>query len=471
MNIILTNLGNRNISFRGKIFAECRDEEKFHVSNFRDFTKTLLDKFEEYKDDISLNILPDLIHGLDSQPDKLYIFYTDSPEGERSNQDTLYEADILKKKLPELYPCLDIISLPLKCRPTDADSMIRRYRGHLKNIIKNLHLTEVIICESGGTPQQKFALKIISEFLFDSAILRSYSVEIGVHEKKFIRKQPSIEYKNIIIEEQVSALISTGDFSGALTLMTHKNASNPNTKLMRLMELAYFLMKNDVKKALTVLKANSIEGFSITDENKKLLSDLFIFKKSYQIYSQLISEKEHLTCCVLLSIAEWKLKQNLYGESSLFYSIFIENYLSAVINYAAPEYEVDGFNEKFDLFLSAIQQGLIFDGLVFPEYIDLQKGASLPFKIVVADFINDDLNKKVLFEIKQVNSHFKKMRGEKSTTGLDSLRNKYAHKGKHISLDDFKPFITFSNNIHQLFKMPEISIFDILINSAFELMV
>lgn len=470
MKILLANLGNRNINFRGKLFSDCSAEEKLGTSNFRSFTKVLLTQYEEFNHEITLNILPNLISNQDSAPDKLFLFYTDSPQEERNDQDTIYEGDIVEKKLKEQYPNIEITKFPLKCRPTNSDEMMKRYRMYLRNIIKNTVISEVIICESGGTPQQKFALKIISEFLFDAELLKSFSVEVG-KDKINIVQQPSIEYKNIIVEEQVSALITTGDFSGALTLMKYKNSLGPNKKLLRLLELSHFLMKNDLKKAKSVLSGCGIENFNISEANKKALGSFSIFSQSYIYFDELISENDYLTSCVLLSIGEWKLNQHLYGEASLFYSIFIENYLSAVINYAAPSHDVSGFGEKFDRFINAIQNGEIFEGLKFPEYIDIQKGASVPFKIVVSEHIKDEVNQKIVVEIKQVNSHIKKMNGEKITIGLDTLRNKYAHEGRHISEDDFKPFLGFCNEIHALFRMPNQSIFDILINSSFELMI
>lgn len=470
MKIILANLGNRNINYREKIFSECSAEEKLGALNFRDFTQILLARYEELNDDITLNILPDLIKSQSSKPDKIYIFYTDTPQEERNNQDTVYEADIIIKKMNEQYPSIEIIKYPLKCRPTDTDELMKRYRMYLRNIIKNTSISDVIICESGGTPQQKFALKIMSEFLFDADILKSFSVEVGCNDIK-IRQQPSIEYKNIIVEEQISALITTGDFSGALTLMKYKNTSNPNKKLLLILELSHFLMKNDLKKAKSVLNGCSIESFAISDVNKKALSGLSLFSHSYNYFADLMSENGHSTSCILLSIAKWKLDQKLYGDASLFYSIFIENYLSSVISYAAPGYDPSGSLEKFDRFMIAIRKGEIFEGISFPEYIDIQKGATLPFKIFVSDFIKHELNHKIVSEIKHINSHIKKMNGDKNPIGLDSLRNKYAHEGKNISEDDFKPFLEFCGKIHTLFRMPDQSIFNILINTSFELMV
>lgn len=470
MKIILANLGNRNISFKGRTFSDLQPNDKLGCTNFRGFTEKLLQNYESLKEYISINILTDLIDNMPENPEKLFIFFTDAPQGERNDQDTIFEAQIITKKFIELYPSVEVISYALKCRVTDADEMMKRYRMYLTRIIKNHSLEEVIVCESGGAPQQKFALKIISEFLFDTAILKSYSVEVGLG-NIVIRQQPAIEYKNVIVEEQSSALISIGDFSGALTLLKYKNNSNPNRKLIALLEVSNYLMRNDLNRALKALNTIPIQSLQISQTYKSDLSELSLFNESYEFISDLMKKKDHQTCCILLSIANWKLTQKSYGEAALYFSIFIENYLTAVINFEASEFEVDGYGDKFERFLSGLNEGLIFPGLELPNYIDIQKGASVPFKIAVADHINHTRNKNIVGEIKKANSHFKRINGERNPIGLDSLRNKFAHEGKHITVADYQPFQYFGSQMSSLFSMPSNSIFDILINSCFELMV
>ena len=83
----------------------------------------------------------------------------------------------------EQYPDVTIVKYHLEFRPTDAEELMKRYRLYLRKIINSTPITEAVICESGCTPQQKFALKIVSEFIFDAvgcdmAFLR---VCIGCH--------------------------------------------------------------------------------------------------------------------------------------------------------------------------------------------------------------------------------------------------------------------------------------------------
>jgi hypothetical protein len=473
MKILLANIGNRNLKYNDKLFIDLNLEERFQCLTFRDFTNKLLDEYELQKEYISQNILPDLIDYLNQGIDKVYLFYTDTPEGDRNDQDTLYAAEIVAKKLQKKYPSIAVELNPIKCKPTDTDALMQRYRMYLRKMANNPELTYVYICESGGTPQQKTGLRIVSEFVFNADYLKSYTVEVGNDKNIIVREQPSVEYKNVIVEEQVSALAYMGEFSSALNLYKLKNTSPKNKPLVNTLELANALMSNNVQNAINIASSNFLGKAIVDPFIKEQIQGLTLFTQQYNKFSTLLTKNNYLSACIILSIADWKYETQQYGEASLFYSIFIENVLTSLINNAAQGFEVDGYGEKFHKFVQALNNGIIFTEFKLPETLDVGKlnSANVPFKIAVAEAINDPISRAIIQEIKLVNSFYRKINNAPQTFGIDNLRNKYAHEGKLIKESDFSPFVEFGYRMQEIFQLPSTSIFNQIVQLIYDIMV
>ncbi len=473
MKILLANVGNRNINYCDKIYSVHSQNDFFSSKSFRDFTKILLEQYDLEKERISLNILPDLIDHLKQGIDQIILFYTDTPEGERNNQDTVYAVQIVANKLIEMYPAISVEIKAVKCKPTDTDALMKRYRMYLRAVANMPDLSFIYICESGGTPQQKTALRLVSEFVFNPDYFKPYTVEVGEDKNIIVREQSLIEYKNVIVEEQVSALAYMGEFNSALTLYKLRNTVSNNKPLINTLEFANALMNNNVKQAVSIAATNFLGKATVDPKIKEQFLGLTCFTQNYDAFSSLMSLNNYLSACVLLSIADWKYNTQQYGEASLFYSIFIENFLTSVINYAAPEFEVDVYGDKFQKFLHALNNGEIFNNFILPDSIDLSKlnGANVPFKIALAEAITNPICNTITEEIKTVNSFYLRNNGNSQTVGIDTLRNKYAHEGKLIKEADFRPFVAFGDKMHQLFNLPPTGIFNQIIQVIYEIMI
>src|SRR5690625_6241294 len=94
--LLITNIGNRNILYNGKSFAELsRTDLKDSKITFREWTEKILNNFDEEKTHLQLNILPPLLEKLWKQFDVLILFYSDQEA--HTHQDTIYMARLIKK--------------------------------------------------------------------------------------------------------------------------------------------------------------------------------------------------------------------------------------------------------------------------------------------------------------------------------------------------------------------------------------
>ncbi|MEZ4851063.1 MAG: hypothetical protein R3B93_21095 [Bacteroidia bacterium] len=101
--LLITNLGNRNLLLEGKTHFAMIKEQSL-AFNFRDFTKDLIDRFEEVKPRLQVNILDTLLEAKSSEIDRVIMFSSNHPSDQRRDQDTCYEGEILVKLLSEQFP-------------------------------------------------------------------------------------------------------------------------------------------------------------------------------------------------------------------------------------------------------------------------------------------------------------------------------------------------------------------------------
>src|SRR5690554_5172410 len=96
--IILANIGNRNIKVKNK---DCK-YDFIPNDSFRTVTESLLNNYENEKDNIELNILPSILDEYKGKNVTLYLFCTNQTEP-NNKQDTLFEAQIIAKKIEGNY--------------------------------------------------------------------------------------------------------------------------------------------------------------------------------------------------------------------------------------------------------------------------------------------------------------------------------------------------------------------------------
>ena len=102
MKILLANLGNRNITYQGRSYPDFTKEEKAQYT-FREWTKSLIEEYDLHQHSLDINILNPLLIPR-GQYEKVYLYASDQSNIEtRTDQDTVYEADIIKNILCDKY--------------------------------------------------------------------------------------------------------------------------------------------------------------------------------------------------------------------------------------------------------------------------------------------------------------------------------------------------------------------------------
>ena len=120
--IVLANIGNRNLKFKGETYFS-----KTHGSTFREWTKNLLDNFEENKPLLTINILNDLLDSLNGEIEQVILFPSNQINEEKQDQDTIFEGEILHKLIKEKYNVAVDSSKQVTCKVTDNDALLRFY--------------------------------------------------------------------------------------------------------------------------------------------------------------------------------------------------------------------------------------------------------------------------------------------------------------------------------------------------------
>lgn len=238
----MTNIGNRNIIYKGKSYAEHNDN-----INFLDWSYNLLENYIHYKDDLDINIFKPLLRP-ENNIESILILYSDQSKlNTRTNQDTIYEAKIIKQILIDKYQYKDkdIELLPIKVKVVDNGALMKDYRSKLIQI-RRREFSKLIICDAGGTAQQKMALKIMAEY-----ILENNQYEIKYTEDNNIVSDVSInEYRKILDDEQSIKLMHHGQFYEALRILGFENLNQSSSDVkINLLKYLHFRFNNNPIKA------------------------------------------------------------------------------------------------------------------------------------------------------------------------------------------------------------------------------
>jgi hypothetical protein len=259
--LIISNIGNRNITYNGKLYDDLypsRDAKK-HTS-FRKFTENFLQKYpekgykikSEYSSNLALNIIHHLIEKY-KEDTELIVLCTSNQEEEHP-QDTVYAGWIMKELIEEKYK-IPVIIREIECSVVDHNQLMKRYKQILKWINRQYGDQFIHVCDAGGTSQQKFSLKLITEFIIESD---RHKVEYVFPDNK-IEETPPLEYRNIIASMQAEVLINRCEYDAALYLF----GSGAQTVFrdtgvgadLKLMALGSWIFKNNYRKAAHIAQS------------------------------------------------------------------------------------------------------------------------------------------------------------------------------------------------------------------------
>ncbi|MEP7266149.1 MAG: hypothetical protein ABI844_00890 [Saprospiraceae bacterium] len=318
---LITNLGNRNITLDDQVY-----NTSFVEVSFKDWSKKLWEQYDHYKNDLDINIINPLITPV--KPTKIFLFFSDqSLFDTRTDQDTLYEGRIIKQLLIDKYSYLEseVELVKTEAKVIDNGALLKCYRQKLI-AIKKENFDSYIICDAGGTAQQKMALKIMMEYLFEP---EQYEVKY-TENNELISDVNVDEYRSVINSELAISLIHKGDYSGASTLLGYteiENFHNSNDWKKKLFAFIYFryhgnhhfananLSSFNAKHKLLVSYKNSIPLF-----DTRALDDLMPI-------NAVIDLGDKIQKCLFL------LNGGLYSQSILAFAQFYESLFEQYIHY------------------------------------------------------------------------------------------------------------------------------------------
>ena len=314
MRIFFANIGNRNLNWNKELTKEIR--------GFRNETNYLLANFDLFKEEIDVQIIPPLLVKFGPY-DKIILVATDGSH----EQDTIHAAEMVKRLLIKNYHDLKENQIQIQ-RLTfsiiEDEKVLNFYKGAFYQLLKTFEAQfELHICDAGGTPQQKLAMKIMADFIVPEEQLKILYID-QQNESTLVNLTG---YRNIIQGQAVIRLIQTGSYRAALVLRNReevligKGGKNKADKLIR---LGYYLINNQWPLKLK----NEYKGnYFPKDPNlDKLIESLFAEIPCLSLNPFEGMNNQWFLCSQNYYLSRFYLEQNEFNKAILCFANFYEKF-------------------------------------------------------------------------------------------------------------------------------------------------
>jgi hypothetical protein len=446
--ILLSNIGNRNILYNNKNFDFKTD------GSFKEWTKALLTNFEIEKPFLSIQIIDQL---LDNDVfEEVFLFSSNQINEIKKDQDTLYEAEILKKLIEEKYQTKTSI-IENQNKVIDNDAQMLFYRHSIRTINRQFPDEKIIVCDAGGTAQQKSALKIILEFFLEET---QFEVFYPNPSNGLIEKVQQIQYRRIIQTEQIRKLIDIGEYKSATKLLGFDNpilCASDSKMPVKLLGLGHVLFERQWQYVLPFVKNSNHKQI----KNSKLLTRILAQKSLIENdeFTLLFEENILFKLGEMLAQIQFCWHQKLFTNTIMQFAIFYETYLYEIISH---ELEFDLAN-NFDFENERLKRTAKLEFVNVAHFFgqkDIVDG--VPFKIMIAENILNDCNNSFLKLLKPFISDgkdFKVIGFGKQAVAINSIRNKIAHNGRvidKVAIKDELPYLEdLLNSVFKVFGLSQ----------------
>lgn len=435
---ILANIGNRNIKYLNQGYSN--DE----IPKGAFYTKT---KFIWENQNELANVTPQILPAiLREYPNSNLIIFT-SNQSPPFSQDTYYEGLILEEILKLDFPNVQTTAIEMDgINPTNEDDLIQWFKSKIGYLIHIYPDSEFIVYNTGGTTQQKNALKTIVEFYLKQQITTEkkkkevYRLFQGIEDKNGGTtieeiKRTATEKLNQLIN--VKLLITHFNYTGALQLGTDILNKNAN-KILEYTSLRWNGRWDIIDRQFhrdTFNKAlKSKKEFNVIDE-----ADIKNLRKGESIFLNLVP-KYFRNCKTLISKAYNQQLIADYTGSILTFHQFIESFILAFVESNSEFKVASNYREMGKSLILYLNEN---DGKsmikLFGEKLTFVTFPSILFFAIklTKNYFQSYLS---LFEsIKETQSIFKSSKYSEGKM-LDSLRNAVAHKGKGVSEETFTTY-------------------------------
>lgn len=477
--VLIANIGRRSvIDSENKDLTESQTIQKSLKINsnldFKSITEKILEHWEDIEKYVALNILNRLIDKLIDERsykiEKVYLFSSDQ-EGEFSKyrrQDTLYAGKIIKNLLMRDFKITsdDII---IKKKVVTPNKLIPAYRAALLEINKNHDKETLVICDSGGTPQQKSSLKIAAEYLLGNRCEYWQVIEEVDEDGSVLlgrqygepKPQEQDEYRKIIDNQQILLLIKKGEYAGAVDLRVDSPSTMNGDTVVRLLNFMAYR-----KRLIKHQARNSLLKHNYTGERlrRKGFSSLVnyslrvpVCEKPERWSSHFRNQESHddfFDLCEILAVAEFYLKLQDYSDALLNYHVFIEHFYNAFLT-KYTSYDLLDPNRY-----QQNQRNLTRELRQMPHITNKFQNVflSLAVKIHHTKHLiqRKGISDKHLHELIK---SFDKCLKKEHKTNISDYRNDFAHKGKGVNKVNIERFIPEFEKWAKLMSFPEENIY------------
>jgi hypothetical protein len=266
-----------------------------------------------------------------SQFDKVIIVVSNQKDEKFNGQDTLYEGEIIKQLICINYKIEDVELKELAEDVTNENYLMQFYQQFYAGLLRKYQEANFILCDAGGTGQQKTSSKIMAEFMIpDSRWEILYPKQDGSVEKK-----TQVEYRNIINKEQAITLVRKSHYEAALNVLGGNSNIISDNQTFNLLSFAHFR----INRVLEGTKKLYDEKKSLPERNNHIIKSAIYPKNHSESLLNLFSDKEYLFLSEALLVAYHKYTICNYRESVLDFAIFYERFIDRSLSKIEKEIE------------------------------------------------------------------------------------------------------------------------------------
>lgn len=407
--ILIANVGNRNLTYRGNSIL--KELEGLKIT-YREFTKALVLGNQEAE--LNVAIIDVIFNAYKSKLNKVLLIASNQAKGANRDFDTYYAAELIKRKIrrTEAWNHLEVEILEMPISLENTSEIMSWYKRSLTRIYAENGNAEYVICDAGGAPQMKTPLKILAEFIFP---LKSLSIKYVVQHSGELVDVEQVEYRKVIVAYQIESLIQSLQYRAAVELWAGLAGLSPDKDRVLL-----FLQFAAARSELLTADATNF-GRRLLGRLKNAPCDLKDFTRGAVERSGMFNlpDKQLFQAVELLHLIAYNTSQNNLNAlvlqsrqfEELMLAVLIEGYLDIPL-------------------ISAYGKG-VGQLVAFAIARHLKLGErtiesdSVPARIAVAKFIDDPAVQLLVRSFERVEL------AEKQSLGI--LRNALVHDGKSVT--------------------------------------
>jgi hypothetical protein len=453
--ILISNIGNRNLKYKGKYIS-------FYTNNapefqFRSFTQKLSNSYESDIESFELAILPPLIEAfIEAEGNQIILYVTNQPDSHP--QDTVFAGIIIQKILQLKYPNLNVFIKEITCDLVkESELLCTFYQSVIRDNLTNNSAQVFWIGDAGGSPQQQFALRLVSELMIPESQREMKYVALK-DTISIIENRSKSDFSKVILAEQSRILIDEGKYYSALSLF---NRMGGNKNIGTLLEMAAHRLSGN-KVILSIPQ----KSWTYLDNWKT-----FQQGEGFEVPNALIDilrKKGYNKAFELLSIAQFYLHIKDYTQF-LFHAYLFQEFVVLSIMKLVWDIEEKRSFESIKITLDN-KLASYLDQKIVIQFLERNKKKELTAGVVSLLLISpcepacsNPIIMSLFKDFSQLNDLLNTDLSSSKREGWRILRNSYAHDGNIISekdlLDSCPELFSMFYNWLKLFEMPEENIY------------